>query len=128
MVNGIHLDRRDLTSQALEEGRQVFNLHIGYYIDPITHKFCGIADDSKKCIPARCVELGCFPTLKEVLDAILEFLKKALKIIGIVMLAILIALIAILLGRGGRLPAPSPVPVIAETEEGSMTDETEAEV
>ena len=75
--------------------------------DPATGRLCAIADDSRACLIGRCLRLGCFPTLREVLDAILDFLKSVLKVIGIVLLLILLALI----GRWLLRPGPSPVPV-----------------
>lgn len=115
MVTRINLVGRDLSVPTPGRGPQVFNLHIGYYVDPSTGRFCAIADDSKRCLIGRCVMLGCFPTLQEVIDAILAFLKTLLKILGIIILAIIIALI--LRGfRGG--PAPAPTPALAEGSPG----------
>jgi hypothetical protein len=105
---------RDLSGPSPGKGRQVFNLHVGYYTDPVTGRYCAIADDSKKCVMGRCQELGCFPTLSEVFDAIIEFLKTILKILGIIALAILLAMIIELLLGGGLEPAGgTPVPTMA---------------
>ena len=115
LVNRINIVGRDLSAPTPGRGPQVFNLHIGYYRDPATGRLCAIADDSKTCIAPRCLMLGCFPTLREVLDAILKFLKAALIILGIVALAIIIAIIIELLG-----PILVPVPLLAaESSPGS---------
>jgi hypothetical protein len=113
LVNRINIVGRDLSVPTPGKGPQVFNLHIGYYRDPATGRLCGIADDSKRCVAPRCVFLGCFPTLREVLDEIVDFLKKALIVLGIVALAILIALIIRLLG-----PILAPAMLLAEGESG----------
>jgi hypothetical protein len=104
---------RDLTVPTPGRGPQVFNLHIGVYRDPTTSRWCGIAHDSKGCLPVVCQELGCFPTLREVLDAIKAFLKALLTFLGFLALAILIALIIILLGE---ILVPAAIPILAEGE------------
>jgi hypothetical protein len=91
LVYRLNIIGRDTTVSP--KGSQVFNLHIGIYRDPTTNRLCGIVDDSKKCVCPRCVELGCFPTLKEVLDAIIAFLKLVLIALGLLLLAALIAAI-----------------------------------
>jgi len=113
-VYRINIIGRDTTTGTSPAGSQVFNLHVGYYVDPATGRYCGIVDDSKRCICGRCIELGCFPTLREVLDAIMEFLKKALVVVGIIALAILIALI---------LEALAPILVPAFAEAGEAGDD-----
>ncbi|MEZ4728415.1 MAG: hypothetical protein R3E79_14880 [Caldilineaceae bacterium] len=105
---------RQVSSATTGRGKQIFNLHIGYYRDPRTGRFCGIADDSKLCLAGRCVNLGCFPTPQEVLDAIIDFLKGVLRILGIILLAILALILAWLL-KGMRGPMPAPTPVLAST-------------
>lgn len=72
---------RDTTVSAT--GSQVFNLHIGVYRDPATNRLCGILDDSKACLVSRCVKLGCFPTLQEVLEAIKTALLAAIAALGL---------------------------------------------
>jgi hypothetical protein len=96
-VTRINVIGRDLTTPSPGAGPQVFNLHLGYYTDPVTGRLCAIADDSKKCVSARCVELGCFRTMAEVIDALLDFVKTVLVILGIIAMAILLALILELL-------------------------------
>jgi hypothetical protein len=124
LVNRINIVGRDLSTPTTGRGRQVFNLHIGYYRDAATGRLCAIADDSKTCIAPRCLSLGCFPTLREVLRAIIEFIKTALMIIGIIALAILIALIIELLG-----PILAPALLLAEAEpQAGPEAATEAEV
>jgi hypothetical protein len=128
LVTRINIVGRDVTVPTPGRGPQVFNLHIGYYRDPTTGRLCAIVDDSKTCIAGRCQVLGCFPTLKEVLDAILEFLKKALEVIGIILLLILLALIGRWLLRPGPGLSPAPGPVIAAGgREAGETEETETE-
>lgn len=95
----INIVGRDLSVPTPGRGPQVFNLHVGIYRDPTTSRWCGIAHDSKGCLAAHCLELGCFPTLSEVLDAIKEFLKALLVAIGILALLLLIAAIIALLGE-----------------------------
>jgi hypothetical protein len=113
LVNRINIVGRDLSVPGPGRGRQVFNLHIGYYRDPATGRLCVIADDSKTCVAPRCLSLGCFLTLREVFDAIIEFLKKALVVLGIIALAIIIALIIELLG-----PILVPAAVLAAVAAG----------
>jgi hypothetical protein len=113
LVNRINIVGRDLSVPTPGRGPQVFNLHIGYYRDPATGRLCVIADDSRTCIAPRCLFLGCFPTLREVLDAILDFLKKALIVLGIIALAIIIAIIIELLG-----PILVPAAALAAGESG----------
>ncbi len=120
MVTRINIVGRDLTAPTPGRGPQVFNLHVGFFRDPATGKLCGIADDSKTCIAPRCLLLGCFPTLQEVLDAILAFLKGALIAIGVILLAIIIAII---LGLLEGIPVPAegapgmqPIPSVAGKE------------
>jgi len=129
-VYRINIVGRQVSPATTGLGRQIFNLHIGYYRDPTTGRLCAIADDSKMCLIGRCLSLGCFPTLKEVLDAILRFLKKVLKIIGVIILAIILVLIGRYLLRPGPIPTtPAPVPLIAtgeRGEEGSHEEEMEA--
>lgn len=67
------------------------SLHLGYYVDPATGKYCAIADDAKSCVCGRCIMLGCFPTLQEVVDALIEFAKNALLVLGVLLLAWIIA-------------------------------------
>lgn len=137
LVNRINIVGRDLSVPSPGRGRQVFNLHIGYYRDPVTGRMCAIADDSKTCIASRCLFLGCFPTLREVLDAILDFLKNALVILGIIALAIIIAFIIELLGgilvpvaalaEGGSGPGPEDTGELASSTATTTqgTDESE---
>jgi|GEM_PF-1782663 len=129
-VYRINIVGRQVSPATTGLGRQIFNLHIGYYRDPSTGRLCAIADDSKMCLIGRCLILGCFPTLKEVLDAILKFLKTILKIVGVVILAIILVLIGRFLLRPGPIPTtPSPVPLIAageRGEEGLHEEEMEA--
>jgi hypothetical protein len=115
MVTRINIVGRDLTVPTPGRGPQVFNLHIGYYRDPATGRYCAIADDSRVCVCPRCVFLGCFPTLREVLEAIKRFLKTVLTILGIIALAIIIALIIEMLG-------PILVPAFAEAGSESAPD------
>ncbi|MGA2843723.1 MAG: DUF4157 domain-containing protein [Steroidobacteraceae bacterium] len=89
LVTRINIIGRDATSPS--GSSQVFNLHLGYYVDPVTGKYCAIADDSKVCVCGRCVVIGCFPSLQEVVDALIEFAKNALLVLGILLLAWIIA-------------------------------------
>jgi hypothetical protein len=89
LVTRINIVGRDATSPSGKN--QVFNLHLGYFQDPATGKYCAIADDSKECICSRCKLLGCFLTLKEALDALAEFAKTALLVLGVLILAWIIA-------------------------------------
>lgn len=95
MVTRMNIVGRDTTRGTSPSGSMVFNLHVGYYVDPATGRYCGIVDDSKGCVAGRCMVLGCFPTLKEVLDALLNALQTLLIAAGLVALA---ALAALLLG------------------------------
>jgi hypothetical protein len=117
----INIVGRDLSVPTPGRGPQVFNLHVGIYRDPATSRWCGIAHDSKGCLPITCLELGCFPTLSEVLDAIKDFLKRLLEFIGIVALLILIALIILLLGEI-LIPVPAAIPILAEGEPAEEGD------
>jgi hypothetical protein len=111
-VTRINVVGRDLTKPTPGMGNQVFNLHVGYYRDSANH-YCGVVRDSKSCIAPPCLMLGCFPTLREVLDAILSFLKKFLIFLGVVALAILIAIIVDLLA-----PILVPAAELASTGSG----------
>jgi hypothetical protein len=115
LVTRINIVGRDLSRPTPGRGLQVFNLHVGFYRDPATGRLCAIADDSKMCVAPRCLKLGCFPTAKEVLDAIIEFLKAALLALGIIALAIIIALLIELLW-----PILVPAPLLASV--GSPSD------
>jgi hypothetical protein len=71
------------------------------------------------CVAPRCLMLGCFPTLREVLDALWEFLKTALAVIGAILLAILLAIIFRGLRRLPTLePTPFGEPILAAEESG----------
>ncbi len=106
---------RQVSAATLGRGRIIFNLHIGYYRDPATGRLCVIADDSMACVIPRCVTLGCFLTLREVFDAIKDFLKKVLDVLGIVALVVLAIILAILGARFLRgVPVPGGGPVLAE--------------
>jgi Domain of unknown function (DUF4157) len=105
MVNRINIVGRDLSVPTPGRGPQIFNLHIGYYEDPATGRWCGVIDDSKTCVAPRCM-IVCLPTLKEVIDWLIDKLKTLLEFIGIALLIILIALIT----RGLLRPGPGPVP------------------
>jgi len=120
-VYRLNIVGRQVTPATTGRGRIIFNLHIGYYRDPATGRYCAIADDSMACIAPRCVRLGCFPTLREVVDAIAEFLWNVLKVIGWIILAILLALI---LGRL-RVPVPGPAapPLVANNGAGKNPQE-----
>lgn len=116
MVNRINLVGRDLSVPTPGRGPQIFNLHIGYYEDPATGRWCGVIDDSKTCVAPRCLTV-CLPTLKEVIDWLIDQLKTLLAIIGIVLLTILIILIGRGLLRPGTGPGtvPGGVPVVASS-------------
>jgi hypothetical protein len=109
-VTRINIVGRDLTKPTPGLGNQVFNLHIGYYKDS-AGRYCGVIRDSKVCVAPACQFLPCAPTLKEVLDAIIEVLKDILIILGVIALAILIALIIELLG-----PILAPAAALASTQ------------
>ncbi len=111
LVTRINIVGRDATSPS---GRsQVFNLHLGYYTDPTTGQYCAIADDSKTCVCGRCVFLGCFPTLREIADALIEFVKNVLLVLGVILLAWIIAeIIAAILGL---ILAPAALLASADT-------------
>jgi hypothetical protein len=104
-VTRVNIVGRQVSSATTGRGRVVFNLHIGYYRDPATGRFCGIVDDSTTCIAPRCKTLGCFPTKAEVINAIKDFLISLLQFLGTVLFAIL----AIILGLLLRSPVPAPV-------------------
>jgi uncharacterized protein DUF4157 len=114
MVNRINIVGRDLSAPTPGRGPQVFNLHIGYYEDPATGRWCGVIDDSKTCVAPRCL-IVCLPTLKEVIDWLIDQVKTLLAIIGIALLIILIAIITRGLLRPGPVPGtvPGGVPVLA---------------
>jgi Domain of unknown function (DUF4157) len=110
LVNRLNIVGRQVGPTTTGLGRVIFNLHVGYYRDPVTGRLCAIVDDSMACIAPRCVHLGCFLTLREVLDAIRRFLSTILDALGLVLLIILAIIIA-LLTRGARLqPSPAGVP------------------
>jgi hypothetical protein len=104
-VTRINIVGRQVSSATTGKGRQVFNLHVGYYKDPATGRFCGIVDDSQECIAPRCKSLGCFPTRQEVIDAIKDFLISVLQFLG----SVLYVIIAIILGLLLRRPIPAPI-------------------
>ena len=104
LVTRINIVGRDLTVPTPGKGPQVFNLHVGIYRDPATGRLCGIVDDSKTCIAPRCLSLGCFATLEEVIEAIVDWLIEILVFLGIIALAAIIAIIIGLLG-GILVPA-----------------------
>lgn len=92
----INIVGRDATSPSGKN--QVFNVHAGYYTDTTTGQYCAMVDDAKSCLCRRCRPLGCFPTLKEIFEAIKKFLGTVLKVLGILLLiAILAEIIALLL-------------------------------
>jgi hypothetical protein len=130
LVFRMNIVGRDLSVPTPTKGPQVFNLHIGYYRDPATGRLCGIIDDSKTCIAPRCAFLGCFPTLREVIDAIVDFLKSLLEFIGILLLVILLILLGGELIKGGEggepIPGLTPEPVIASADEEPTSDSTSA--
>ncbi|HLO87001.1 MAG TPA: DUF4157 domain-containing protein, partial [Nostocaceae cyanobacterium] len=105
-VTRVNLIGRQVTAATTGNGRIVFNLHIGYYRDPATGRLCAIVDDSKKCIAPRCKELGCFPTIQEVMQAIISFLIGALIVLGTIALTIIEAIIKELFGGSAPIPAP----------------------
>lgn len=123
-VYRVNVVGREVSSATTGKGRQIFNLHVGYYRDPGTGRLCVIADDSKRCVIGRCVGLGCFPTLREVLDAIWKFIKNVLKVVGIMILLIILVIITRGLMRSGPMPGPAPVP-IAGGRDGAITGEGE---
>ena len=103
LVTRVNVVGRQRTAGSTGRGRIIFNLHIGYYQDPATRRFCAVISDSTRCLtPGGCLHLGCLPTLREILDAILDFLK----FLGIVILLILLYILL----RGRRLPTVEPVP------------------
>lgn len=114
MVNRINIVGRDLSVPTPGRGPQIFNLHIGYYEDSATGRWCGVIDDSKTCVAPRCLTV-CLPTLKEVIDWLIDQVKTLLAIIGIVLLTILVILIGRGLLRPGTGPGtvPGGVPVLA---------------
>jgi hypothetical protein len=107
----INIVGRDATSPSGKN--QVFNVHAGYYTDRTTGQYCAMVDDSKSCLCSRCVFLGCFPTLKEVLEAIKQFLETVLKVLGILLLIAIMAVIIALLWELILVPAPA----LASTDE-----------
>jgi len=118
LVTRVNIVGRQRTAGSTGRGRIIFNLHIGYYEDPTTGRFCAVASDSTRCLtPGGCIHLGCLPTLREIIDAILDFLK----FLGLLILLILLYILL----RGQRVPACGPItpPVIAsgrEEEDGTM--------
>lgn len=113
-VTRMNIVGRQVSPSTTGRGRIIFNLHIGYFRNATGH-LCAIVDDSMGCVAGRCQILGCFPTLREVLDALKDFLWDALKIIGIIILAIIIALF--LRGfRGAPAPGGAPAPALARGE------------
>lgn len=128
LVHRLNVVGREVSSRTTGRGRQIFNLHAGYYRDPGTGRLCAIVDDSKTCIAPRCLILGCFLTLREVIDAILDFLKKALTVIGLVLLALLLIIIGRGLIRGGPRPSPlpggpMPVPIASADTDGGEEEQ-----
>jgi uncharacterized protein DUF4157 len=124
-VTRMNIVGRQVSAATTGRGRIIFNLHIGYYRDATGH-LCAIVDDSMGCIAGRCQVLGCFPTLREVLDALKDFIWDALKVIGIIVLAIIWAI----LFRGFRgaprgAPIPAPTPLLARGEGGEGEGEGE---
>jgi Domain of unknown function (DUF4157) len=94
LVTRVNIVGRSVGPRSTGRGRIVFNLHIGYYRDPATGRLCGVISDSERCLtPNGCISLGCFPTLEEVLEAIADALWTLLKAIGIILLALLLAIL-----------------------------------
>jgi hypothetical protein len=117
MVTRVNIVGRQRTPASTGRGRIIFNLHVGYYRDPATNRLCAVASDSELCLtPAGCIHIGCFPTLEEILDAIWNFVKSLLEILGIIILAIIAALIlrGLRFPPGEGIPVPGEVPVVAE--------------
>lgn len=104
LVNRMNIVGRQVTAATQGNGRIVFNLHIGYYRHPVTGRYCAVVDDSKECLCGRCALHVCFLTPQEVLEAVWEFLKKALEILGWLALAVLLA--ALLVELSGLILAP----------------------
>jgi len=123
-VNRLNIVGREVTTRTRGRGRQVFNLHVGYYRDSETGRLCGVVDDSKKCVSPRCVMLGCFPTLREVIDAILDFLKIALLVIvGVIVLAVILGIIL----EGLPALAPALIGIAITEDKGTKVEEGGAE-
>lgn len=116
----INIVGRDATSPSGKN--QVFNVHAGYYTDAATGHYCAMVDDSKMCLCPRCVPLGCFPTLKEVVEAITSFLETVLKILGIILLIAIMAVIAAALLELILAPAA----VLASSESEAQPDDGDA--
>jgi hypothetical protein len=112
MVTRINIVGRARGPASTGRGRIVFNLHVGYYRDPATGRLCGVISDSMRCLtPSGCIHVGCLPTLKEVIQALWDGVKKLLTAIGVIVLAIIAVLVFRGLLRGGPGLGPAPVPV-----------------
>lgn len=114
---------RQVSPATTGKGRIIFNLHIGYYRDPATGRYCAVMDDSKQCVAGRCIK-QCFLTLEEVWEAIKELLLDVLEVLGIIVLIIILALVL----RGLRVPSPGPAPVPVMASRGKQTKSSTAVV
>jgi len=118
----INIVGREVGPTTTGRGRIVFNLHVGYFTDPATGRFCGVIHDSAGCLPGANCRIQCLPTLRDVVEWILDALKTLLEAIGIVLLIILLILIGRGLLRPGPAPGPMPSPVLAQGGEGASPE------
>jgi hypothetical protein len=115
LVTRMNIVGRAKTPASTGGGRLIFNLHIGYYQDPATGRWCGVLSDSKRCLTPACM-ISCLPTFEEAIQFLREALWAILKILGIAVLVIIIALIIVL------MPELSPVFVLASRKESAEPD------
>ncbi|MCP2729053.1 hypothetical protein [Limnofasciculus baicalensis] len=109
-------------TQDVEEGIQrarggIFNLHIGIYQDPATSRWCVIASDPQECVADLCDPQGCFPTIKDAIQAFFGCVQSALGVLGN-FLSVVIGIISFLL----KPLLPQSVGQTQEGNNGTITE------
>jgi hypothetical protein len=127
-VYRVNVVGRQVSQNTKGNGKVVFNLHIGYYEDPVTGEYCAVVDDSEECICGRCEFHQCLPTAKEALDAAYEFAKIVLKVLGVVVLAaIAVEILEALLGLAAAALLADRGPASGTKENSSQRESTGSE-
>jgi hypothetical protein len=115
LVMRVNIVGRQRTAASTGRGRIIFNLHLGFYRDTATGRFCAVASDSERCLtPGGCISLPCLPSLSEIMNAVVGALLVGLAVGALILLYFLL--------RGVRIPfrtglGPQPALASGEAEE-----------